>query len=371
MKTGESLKIATMVRAYLPAPRPADIVYAPIDLAMAICEGLAERGHHVTYYGPKGSKPPVHLKTLDLEPLARNNAEFQQLVQSTDMQMHYIPGLWDYYYVRDMFERARKGEFDLLHFHHVESALPFVSLYPEVPVVYTVHDPIFPWYQQVFDMYHSDNQHYVSISNSQRLPAPSLPYVATIYNGIHVKDYDFSAEMGDYLLFAGRIVPEKGVLEAIKVAERTKQKLLIIGPVFETGRAYFNKSIKPRLNKNIRYLGYMEREKLAEYMRHAKAFLMPIKWEEPFGMTMIESLATGTPVIAMRRGSVPEVLIDGVTGYIVNDLSGMVRAVGKIDKISREVCRDYIVKNFSISNMVHGYENAFELVLKKMRQTKA
>ena len=360
------MKIATMVRAYLPAPRPADIVYAPIDLAMAISEGLAEKGHEVTYYGPEGSKPPVKLRSLKLKPLARNNQEFQKLVQSADMQMHYIPGLWDYYYARDMFERARAGEFDLLHFHHAESAIPFASLYPDVPVIYTVHDPIFPWYQEVFDMYHSDNQFYISISDSQRKPAPHLPYIATVYNGIHIKDYKYSETGGDYLMFAGRIVPEKGVAEAVQIARRTGNKLNIIGPVFANSKQYFNKRIKPYLTDDIKYLGYMEREKVSEYMRGAKAFLMPIKWEEPFGMTMIESMASGTPIIATKRGSVPEVVVDGVTGFIVNNIRGMDQAVGKIDTISRKVCRDYVVKNFGIKNMVDGYERAFEAVLKKM-----
>ena len=356
-----------MVRAYLPVPRPADIVYAPIDLAMAIGEGLQDKGHEVTFFAPKGSTPPTKLESYNLKPLTTNSKQFQDLVKSTDMQMHYIPGLWDYYYVRAMFERARAGEYDILHFHHTESALPFASLYPDVPVVYTVHDAIFPWYQDVFDMCHSDNQYYVSISDNQRSPAPHLPYIATIYNGIHLKDYPFSDSHDDYLLYAGRIVPEKGVAEAVQLAIATKHKLLIIGPLFDNAKSYFNKQIKPYLNDDIQYLGYKRREEIAPYMQRAKAFLMPITWEEPFGVTMIEAMASGTPVIATRRGAVPEVVVDGVTGFIVDSAKGMANALRKVNSIDRRACREHVEKNFSIPCMVDNYEKTFLKVLKERK----
>lgn len=362
------MKIASMVRAYLPVPRPADIVYAPIDLAMAIGEGLQAKGHEVTFFAPKGSTPPTKLESFDLEPLTRTNKQFQDLVKSTDMQMHYIPGLWDYYFVREMFERARAGEYDVLHFHHAESALPFASMYPDVPVVYTVHDPIYSWYQDVFEMYHSDNQFYVSISENQRLPAPKLPYISTIYNGIHLKDYPFSEEHDDYLLFAGRIVPEKGLAEAVQLARKTGHKLLIIGPIFSNAKTYFNTRVKPYLNDDIQYLGYKNREEVAPYMRRAKAFLMPIKWEEPFGVTMIEAMASGTPVLATRRGAVPEVIIDGVTGFIVDKMADLPDALAKIDTISRKACREHVEKNFSIPSMVDNYEKTFQQAIEKVRK---
>lgn len=361
------MKIATMVRAYIPAPRPADLVYAPIDLAMAICEGLQNKGHEVVYYGPVGSTPPVALRTMNLRALVESQADMQRLVHSTEMQMHYIPSLWDAMCARDMFERARAGEFDVLHFHHPEIALPFAALYPEVPVVYTLHDPLFDWSTEAYTLYKTPNQFFVSISNSQRRPAPDLSYIATIYNGIHLKDYPFTEEHDDYLLFAGRIVPEKGVAEAVQVARKTGNKLLIAGPTFVDTQPYFNKRIKPYLNDDIRYLGYVKRNELAPIIARAKAFLMPIKWEEPFGVAMIEAMASGTPVIAYNRGSVPEVVQDGVTGYVVADRKGMVRAVQRVDALSRINCRKHIEKNFSMEHMVDGYEKAFQNAIIKTK----
>lgn len=365
------MKIASMVRAYIQVPRPADIVYAPIDLAMAICEGLAAKGHSVDFYGPEGSTSPVPIKSLGLKPLVHSQVELQALVHNTEMQMHYVPELWDHYYARDMFEAARRGEYDLLHFHHPESALAFAPLYPDVPVVYTLHDPIEPWYQQVLEMHQSPNQFFVSISNSQRRAAKFLPYIATVYNGIHLKDFPFSATAtGDYLLYAGRIVPDKGVAEAVQVARRTKSKLLIVGPVYSDTLTYFNKRIKPYLSDDIKYLGYIERDKLATYMQGAKALLMPVKWEEPFGVSMIEAMASGTPVIGMRRGSIPEVIKNSVTGFVVDNTKEMSEAVRKIDTINRQACRKDVEERFSVQIMVNGYEAAFEAAIKLVKNTK-
>lgn len=360
------MKIATMVRAYLPVPRPADLVYAPIDLAMAICEGLSEKGHRITFFGPKGSKPPVTLNDLGQLPLASTNKEFQALIHDTDNIVNGRLASYDYYFARDMFERASKGEFDLLHFHHPDSALALAPLYPDVPVVYTLHDPTHNWKEKMFSMHMSPNQFYISISDSQRNPAPKLPYIATVYNGIHLKDYKYSDEPGEYLLCAGRIVPEKGMAEAVQLARKLNEKLLIAGPIFPDSQAYFNKRIKPYLNNDIRYLGYLKREELAEYLRKAKAFLMPIKWEEPFGVGMIEAMATGTPVIAFNRGSICEVVKDGVTGFVVKDMKEMEKAINKVDTLNRQDCRDHVEKNFSIQHMVDGYEKAFQAVIHKM-----
>lgn len=311
------MKIAMMVRGYVPTPRPQDMLNAPFDLAIEIAKGFAERGHAVTYFGPQGTNiPGVEIETLDLRPLVHNQKEFAALVQDTEKLMHYVPELWDRRFAAQMFERAQKGEFDILHFHHPEVALGLATTYPDVPVVYTLHDPIYAWYRELFDLYKSSNQHFVSVSENQRRDAPDLRFCATVYNGINPNKFSFSGEHEDYLLFAGRITPEKGVKEAIEVAKQTNRRLFIIGPVYEANQEYFNQYIKPELNDKILYLGFMEQEQLVKYYQKAAAMLMPIQWEEPFGLTMVEAMACGTPVIALRHGSVPEVMVDGKTGFI-------------------------------------------------------
>ncbi len=360
------MKIATIVRGYLPAPRPDDMIYAPIDLAIAITEKLVERGHTVDYYGPIGS----HLRasnvvTLNQRARVKNYEEFAQLLGDSDMLAHNAPGMWDNFFVREMFERAAKGEYDLLHFHHPEMALPYVHLYPNVPVVYTLHDPVTPWMKELLETYMTPNQYFISISNNQRQAAPDLPYVATVYNGIDMNRFAYSEEKhDDYLLFAGRIVPEKGVKGAIQVAQQTDKQLFIIGRVYPDQQGYFDQHIRPHLNEKILYLGFVAQEQVVRYYQKASAFMMPIQWEEPFGLTMAEAMACGTPVLALRRGSVPEVVEDGKTGFVVDTLSDMAAAVSKLDQIRPEDCHAHVVEHFSAEIMVDHYERVFEEILR-------
>ncbi len=324
------MKIAMMTRGYLPSPRPSDMIYAPIDLAIETAQGLTERGHQVTYFGPQGTDiPGVKVETLNLRALVHNQKEFAEVLGDAEKLRHYLPGLWDERLARRMFEGAEKGEFDLLHFHHPEIALNLANVYPNVPVAYTLHDPIYNWYRDLFDLYKSDNQHFISISDNQRRDAPDLQFCGTVYNGVDPSKFTFSETHEDYLLLAGRIIPEKGVKEAIEVAKQTGRRLFIIGPVYENQQEYFNQYVKPHLNDKILYLGFMEQEQLIKYYQKATAILMPIQWEEPFGLAMTEAMACGTPVVALRRGSVPEVVVDGKTGFICDHVQDMVDAVSK------------------------------------------
>jgi len=156
MRADKQLKIGMMVRGYLPSPRPSDMIYAPIDLAVAIAEGLAQKGHRVDYYGPTGTElAHANVVTRNLRPLATNAAEFQAMLSEREQLNHYVPELWDNYLAEEMFERAKLGEYDVLHFHHPEVALSTARHYRDVPVVYTLHDPVFSWYKEIFELYQS------------------------------------------------------------------------------------------------------------------------------------------------------------------------------------------------------------------------
>lgn len=359
------MKIATMVRGYLPVPRPSDMIYAPMDVAQALSSGLAARGHEVTFFGPIGTNLDVPTETLNLRSLARNEAEFTSLMLNPAITAHNIMAMWDQRMVWEMFERTRDGEFDLMHLHHPEIGFPYARMYPDVPVVVTIHDPVDALQREVFAMFRSDNQYVISISDNQRLAAPELPYIGTVWNGIDTAEYCLPKDLkrDDYLLFAGRLVPEKGVKDAIAVAQKTGHRLLIIGPTYPDHQAYFDQVVRPNLNDRIEYLGFMERNQMIKYFQRAKALLFPVQWEEPFGMTMVEAMACGAPVIGYRRGSVPEVVVNGKTGFIVDTLAEMTAAVKKLDHIDQEDCHHHVEQHFSVPRMVNSYIQTFQHVL--------
>ena len=363
------MKIAMMVRSFIPIPRPGDMIYAPIDLVMAIAKGLGARGHQVTIFAPMGTEffaENVTIETMNLRPLVRSQAEFDALINGSEQLAHGQPWLWDKYMTNEIFKRADKGEFDLVHLHHPETALSCAAEHPNVPVVYTLHDPIFGWYKELFELFASDNQKFLSISDNQRRDAPDLPYLATAYNGTDISMFDFSESHDDYLLFVGRVNQEKGVKEAIQVAKESGHKLFIIGPTHKGSKDYFDSYIKPELNQDILYLGRMDQDQLSTYYQKAKALLTPVQWEEPFGLTTVEAMACGTPVISLRRGAAPEIIEDGKSGYIVDSVSEMVEAVAKINKIKRKDCRKRVEDMFTHESMVDRYEEAFySLVLDK------
>lgn len=360
------MRIATMVKGYLTVPTPTDIIYAPADLGLQIAAGLINRGHSVDFYAPTGSKAdPANLVTLDLEPLANDYESFQSLLVNPAYASDNIPATWDAYLAEEMFRRADSGEYDILLFHHPEVALPFVRRYPDVNVVYIMHDPITPLQKQTLEMYASPNQHLVSVSDKQRETAPGLPYLATIYNGIDTAYFTPGPKTDDYLLFLGSILPRKGTKEAIEVAQKSGEKLVIVGPTYPDNQEYFDTFVKPFIDgEQIRYLGHVAHNQTAGLFQNAKAFLMPIQWEEPFGLTMAEALACGTPVIAMNRGSVPEIIDNGKTGYIVSSVDEMVDAIKRLDSISSETCRKDAKKRFSVEAMILAYESAFLKLLK-------
>lgn len=367
------MKIAMMVRGYLPVPAPKDMIYAPIELAISIAEGLVKRGHEVDFYAPNGSYiMGVTIESSNLPPLVHDKKEMLALATDVERLLNYVPSIWDQRMSSHMFARAAAGEYDLLHFHHPAVALPYVDAYPKVPVVYTLHDPLYQWYRDMFGLFDTPNQHFISISNNQRRDAPDLKYMRTVYNGIDCEKYEFSDSHEDYLLVAGRIVQEKGIKEAIKVAKETNHRLLIVGPTYGDKSEYFEHHVKPHLDDKILYLGFMEQSQLSTYYKKAKAFLMPVQWEEPFGMTMVEAMACGTPVIGLRRGAVPEVVEHGKTGFVCDSIYDMAEAVANIDQIDRAACRRHVEENFCVNTMVDNYEAAFlEIVnAKKKRSTK-
>ncbi|NOQ68415.1 glycosyltransferase [Patescibacteria group bacterium] len=193
---------------------------------------------------------------------------------------------------------------------------------------------------------------------------PDLNYVATVYNGLDIKRFEFKKKHKNYLAFLGRFSFEKGVDTAVKVAAKSGEKIKIAGNIW--GNGFYNEKVEPHLKKGeIENVGLLGKDKLSDFLGGAKALLFPIRWEEPFGLVMIEAMACGVPVIAFNRGSVSEVVKHGKTGFIVENEEEMIEAIKNIDKIDREECRKHVEENFTVEKMVDGYENAYRKILNK------
>ena len=351
-----------MITGHYTCPPPKGVIYAPMLIVKAVAEGLTKRGQKVYFFGPEGSKLKVtKIFSGGLKPL--HGKRKHQILRDPKIDSAKAANLWDQYLISLIYQGALKGEYDLIHIHPVDRALPFGLAIKKIPVVYTLHDPIYPWRAEIFRMFQSKNQYFVSLSDAQRKPAPDLNWAGTVYNGLDLKKFPFSEKPKDHCLFLGRLLPTKGVKEAIAACKITGERLIIAGTPSEGD--YWEKEIKPHLNKNIQYVGNIPYEETYKYYGQAKVTLCPIQWEEPFGLTFIEAMACGTPVIVFDRGSAGEVIKDGKTGFIVKNLREMVQAIKKIDQINREECRKWVKERFTMEKMIDNYEEIFYKILKK------
>jgi glycosyltransferase involved in cell wall biosynthesis len=213
---------------------------------------------------------------------------------------------------------------------------------------------------------HARSQPYVSISNAQREPRLNLNCVATVYNGIDLSTYKFHEKPQDppYLAFLGRISPEKGTHVAIEIAKRSGWRLKMAGKVDVVDVKYFEEEIKPLIDgKQIEYLGEADHTQKNELIGGAVATLFPITWREPFGLVMVESMAAGTPVIAMELGSTSEVIAHGKTGFLCHNVDEFVEAIDKVGQLNRHTCREHVMNHFSVQRMTDGYEAVYQQIL--------
>jgi len=259
-------------------------------------------------------------------------------------------------HISEVFERA--ADFDLIHNHFDFLPLTYSGLV-ETPLITTIHgfssSAIIPVYKK-----YNERCHYVAISEADR--SPDLDYLATIHHGIDLAKFPFSEAQGKYLLFFGRIHPEKGVQEAIQVAHKTGIKLLIAGIIQD--QDYFDARVEPFLDgETVEYLGPVGPDRRGKLLSQATALLHLISFDEPFGLSLVESMACGTPVIAFNRGSMPEIIRHDETGFIVADIDEAAEAVAAISSISRSACRKDVELRFSRARMAQDYVAAYRKIL--------
>lgn len=309
-----------------------------------LTESLVELGHEVTLFASGDSVTNAHLiksckKALRLDP------------DCIDPLTHHV------LMIEEVLSRAE--DFDMIHFHTDYLHFPFTRR-EKVPCLTTLHGrldipDLVPLYKEFREV------PVVSISNAQRRPLPWVNWVGTVHHGMGANELRFHEKKGKYLAFLGRVSPEKGLDRAIEIAIRSECPLRIAAKVDRADREYFEVKIKPLLKHPlVEFVGEIGIPEKCNFLGNAAALLFPIDWPEPFGLVMIESMACGTPVIAYPSGSVPEVIFDGISGFIVSDIASAVAAVKQIDKIDRRACREHFELNFSAERMTQDYLNIYQ-----------
>ena len=340
------MRIAQVAPLWERVPPPA---YGGTELVVALLtDELVRRGHEVTLFA-----------SGDSISLAKLESVHPQAVR-LDKTVKEYP-IYEMLQLSRVYERA--SEFDIIHSHVGCSALPYVNLV-KTPTVHTLHGVFTPDNEKLF--VHARQQPYISISDAQREPRLNLNYVATVYNGIDVNTYEFNPHPSEppYLAFLGRLSPEKGPHLAIEIAKRSGWRLKMAGKVDVVDRDYFEREIKPQIDgKQIEYLGEADHTQKNELIGGAVATLFPITWREPFGLVMIESMATGTPVIAMELGSTPEVIDHGKTGFLCHSVEECIAAIDKAAQLNRYACREHVCNHFSVERMTDGYEAVYQQIL--------
>lgn len=340
------MRIAQVAPLWERVPPPA---YGGIELVVGLLtDELVRRGHDVTLFASGDSLTLaqlefVHPRALRLDPEVREYAIYEML------QLSHV------------YEQAQN--FDIIHSHMGCAALPYAKLV-KTPTVHTLHGVFTPDNEKLLT--YAKEQPYVSISQSQQEARLGLNCVATVYNGIEVENHRFhpQPEEPPYLAFLGRMSPEKGPHHAIAIAKASGWRLKMAGKVDVVDAAYFESEIKPLIDgKQIEYLGEADHEMKNALMGGAVATLFPITWREPLGLVMVESMAAGTPVIAMRLGSTPEIIAPGISGFLCDTIEECVAAIPQAAELDRETCRRYVSDRFSVQRMTDGYEAVYRQVL--------
>ncbi|NJR52582.1 MAG: glycosyltransferase family 4 protein [Leptolyngbyaceae cyanobacterium CSU_1_3] len=340
------MKIAQVAPLWERVPPPA---YGGIELVVSLLtDELVRRGHEVTLFASGDSislakLESVHPQAIRLDPTVKEYSVYEMLQ------------------LGQVYDRAH--EFDIIH-SHMDCAALFYASFVKTPTVHTLHGAFTPDREKLFRR--AKKQPYVTISNAQRKPDLGLNYAATVYNAIAVDRHKFHPEPDTppYLAFLGRLSPEKGPHHAIAIAKQVGLPLKIAGKIDAVDAKYFEQEIKPHLDgKQIQFLGEANHNQKNALMGGAIATLFPITWQEPFGLVMIESMAAGTPVIAMNMGSTPEVIAQGQSGFLCNTVEECVNAVRKVETLERSFCRQYVADCFSVGRMTDGYEAVYEALI--------
>ncbi len=314
-----------------------------------LSDGLADIGHDVQVFCSEESvsRANIHTSTLPLS----------KLEMPESIKRHHT-----FTHIAKAFEFAKKEKVDIIHSHFTLLSSFFYRLV-DIPTILSIHSPISEEIKPFIDNY--KDCRYVSFSLAQRKQMPQLNWIANIYHGVDTSVFSFESEPEEYMLYLGRVTEEKGVHFAIETAKATGIPLKIAGPSYPA-EGYWHKQIEPFVDgKLIQYVGHVNFFEKIKLLQKAKVVLFPTMYNEAFGYVLIEAMSCGTPVIGFGNGSVPEIIKDNKTGYVVNNVQAMIEAVGKIDRIDRKVVRKRAEDLFSLKKMITGYERVFKRVIEE------
>jgi glycosyltransferase involved in cell wall biosynthesis len=346
------LRIAMLAPPWIPVPAPA---YGGIEEVVRLLgDGLEEHGHAVTLYAPPGSTARGDVVNL-LEEAHPDD------IQKAQFESDHVAGAFA------AIEDAAAGghPFDVVHDHTGHTALAMADRLA-TPVVHTLHGP---FTEDAFRFYarHGRKACIVAISQAQLDAAPEeMGGGRVVHNPIEVSEWPFSAEKEDFLLWIGRMSPDKGPHRAIAAARSAGRPLLLAGPVQPGQEQFFAQEVEPALGDGIEYVGEADPEGKRDLYTRAAGLLMPIRWPEPFGLVMVEALACGTPVIAFPEGSVPEIVREAETGFVVDDEDAMAAAIARLGEIDPARCREDCEARFGVEAVVHGYEEVYRAAMKQV-----
>jgi len=351
------LRIAQVAPLWYPVPPPA---YGGTELIVSrLTEELVRRGHEVTLYASGDSRTRARKVAVTKKCLTARGVPWT------------APG-FNLLNLEKAFSEA--GRYDLIH-THVDPFDGFFRSLVDVPSVATLHNHFWAFDEKNEARFADREATYaefrrqplVAISDAYRRSCPlKLNFAATIWHGVDIGHFRFNAEPDDHFIWLGRVARIKGLHHAVAACRRAGAKLVIAGPfITPENREYFDTEIRPFVDgRRIRYVGELDAVRKARLLRSAKAMLYPIEWNEPFGITMVEAMACGTPVIAFDRGAAAEVVAHGRTGFVVRNVGQMVAAMRRIGEIDRRACRERVERNFTVEHMTDKYEEVYASLVK-------
>ncbi len=332
------MRVAQIAPPWIPVP---PVTYGGTELMVAaLIRGLRDLGVEIWLFSAGDSSLPV--------------PQFGHFLKSFWPPDKFSENL----HLSHAFAHLRQQPPWVIH-SHLENAAGFWTLAPAAPLVITIHTPLFPMKRDYLLSF--PKVHLVTVSAFQQRQLEGHPRLHLIPHGLNLADYPFKADKEDFLLFLGRIYPDKGLHTAIRLAREAGVRLVIAGPVFEPDRPYFDQRIRDHIDGGqIVYLGPAHHARKVDLMRRAKALVLPLEVDETFGLAMIEAMACGTPVLAYDRGAVPEVVAQGETGFAVPTYEQLRDCLPRLTDLDPQRCREHVERNFSLDHMVKAYLRLYD-----------